>query len=68
MCACDKSCQVGKYLDYEHCKCRKRLIDKLIAEWSENIDKTEVIYNNTLNDYKSCDVGKIIAEDKSKRI
>ena len=22
-----KSCDVGEYLDYENCKCRKRLVD-----------------------------------------
>ena len=22
-CECDKSCDVGEYLDYENCKCRK---------------------------------------------
>ena len=22
-CECDKSCDVGKYLDYENCKCKK---------------------------------------------
>ena len=30
-CECDKSWDVGKYLDYKNCKCRKRLIDKLVA-------------------------------------
>ena len=29
-CECDKSCDFGEYLNYEKCKCRKRLIDKLI--------------------------------------
>ena len=30
-CECDKSCDVGKdYVDYGNCKCRKRLIDKLV--------------------------------------
>ena len=28
---CDKSCDVAEYLDYENCKCRKRLIDKLVV-------------------------------------
>ena len=37
-CECDASCDVGEYLDYENCKCRKRLIDKLVEEYSENID------------------------------
>ena len=29
---CDKSCDIGEYLDYESCKCRKKLIDKLVDE------------------------------------
>ena len=24
-CECDKSCDVGEYLDYENCKCRKKV-------------------------------------------
>ena len=24
-CECDKACNVGEYLDYENCKCRKTL-------------------------------------------
>ena len=28
-CECDKSCGVSEYLDYENCKCRKKLVDKL---------------------------------------
>ena len=23
-CECDKACGVGEYLNYEHCKCRKK--------------------------------------------
>ena len=34
---CDKSCDVGEYLDYENWKCRKRLIDKLVEECNEDI-------------------------------
>ena len=37
-CECDKSCDVGEYLDYENCKCRKRFVDKLVEECSKNID------------------------------
>ena len=36
-CECDKSCDVGDYLDFENC--RKRLIDKLVEECIENIDE-----------------------------
>ena len=35
-CECDKSCDIGEYLDYESCKCRKRLVDK---GWSDECDE-----------------------------
>ena len=40
-CDCEygKSCDVGECLGYENCKCRKKLIDKLVEECTENIDK-----------------------------
>ena len=28
-CKCDKSCDFGEYLDYENCKCKKRLMNVL---------------------------------------
>ena len=54
-CECDKSCDVGEYLDYKNCECRKRLVDKLVEECSQNINEKELhqnkmIYNSTLND------------------
>ena len=49
-CECDKLCDVGEYLDYKKCKCRKRLIDKLVAKYIENTDGNEMIYNSTLNE------------------
>ena len=51
-CEYDKSCDVGECLDYENCKCRKKLVDKLVEECSENFDGNEMIYNGTLNDYE----------------
>ena len=56
-CECDKSCDVGEYLDYKNCKCRNNLVDKLVEECGENIDGNEMLYNETLdvislNDYK----------------
>ena len=56
-CECGKSCDIEEYLDYKTCKCRKRIIDRLIEECSENIDGNEVLHNETLdviplNDYK----------------
>ena len=41
-CECDKSCDFGEYLDYEYCKCRKRLVDKLVEECNKNIDEAKL--------------------------
>ena len=41
-CECDKSCDVGECLDYEKCKCMKRLVDKLVEECNENIDEAKL--------------------------
>ena len=51
-CECDKLCDVGEYLDYKSCKCRRRLINKLVEQCSGNIDGNELIYNSTLNYYE----------------
>ena len=50
-CHCDKSCDLGEYLDYENCKCWKRLVDKLVEEFNENIDE-EKITEITLFEHK----------------
>ena len=42
---------LGKYLDNENCKCRRKPLDKLIEECSEDIHGNNSIYNATLNDY-----------------
>ena len=34
-CECDKMCDIGEYLDYENCKCRKKIVDKLVEECTE---------------------------------
>ena len=39
---CDKSCEVREYLDFENCKCRKKLVDKLVEECTENIDEVKI--------------------------
>ena len=50
-CECDKSCDVGQYLDYRNCKWRKKLVDRLVEEYSENADGDKMIYDGILNDY-----------------
>ena len=47
-CECDKSCDVGEHLDYKNCKCKKKLVDKLVecsstvVECTENIDEVKI--------------------------
>ena len=54
-CGCDKVCDVGEYLDYEHCKCRKKLIDKLADECTETVEEVElarITYAENENNYE----------------
>ena len=39
---CDKSRDVGEYVDYENCKCRKKLVGKLVDECTETIEEVKV--------------------------
>ena len=39
---CDKSCDVGEYLDYENCTLRRKLVDKLIEEYLENVEEVKL--------------------------
>ena len=53
---CNCECDIGEYLDYRNCKCRRQIVDSLVDECSKNIDENEMIYNETLtvslSDYK----------------
>ena len=42
-CECDKSCDIGQYLDDKNCKCRKKKFDKLVEECSENVYENETL-------------------------
>ena len=56
-CECDKSCVFGEYLDHENCKCKKRLVDKLVEECNENIDEpklTEIALFEHKNECTCC--------------
>ena len=46
-CECDKLCDIGQYLDYKNCICRKSLVDKLVEECINVIDG-DTMYNETL--------------------
>ena len=41
-CECDQNCDIGEYLDYKNCKCRKILVDKLIDECTETIEEIKL--------------------------
>ena len=45
-CECDKSCDIGEYLDYESCRCRKRLVDKLADECDEIVEEVKMLDKN----------------------
>ena len=35
-------CNVREYLDYENCKCRKKLVDKLVDETTETVEEVKL--------------------------
>ena len=41
-CECDKARDVGEYLDYESCKCRKKLVAPLIEECTETVEEVKL--------------------------
>ena len=41
-CECDKSCDVGEYLDYKNCKCTKKIVDKLVEECTETVEEVNL--------------------------
>ena len=34
---------IGEYLDYSNCKCRKKLVDKLVEECNENVEEIRLV-------------------------
>ena len=38
----DKQCDVGEYLDYKNCICRKKLVDKLVEECTETVEEVKL--------------------------
>ena len=54
-CECDKACDVGEYLDYKNCKCRKKLSDKSIDDCTKTIEETKLVnitLTENVNNYK----------------
>ena len=40
-CECDKACDVAEYLDYENCKCTKKIV-KLVEECTETVEEKKL--------------------------
>ena len=64
-CECDKACDVGEYLDYENCKCRKKLVAPLIEECTETVEEVKlakITLAENENSYKcnSCTVYTVL--------
>ena len=60
-CECDKTCDIDEYLDYENCKCRKKLVDELVYDCTETneemkLAKITLPENESADKYSSCTV------------
>ena len=55
-CECNKSCDVSECSDYENCKCRKRLVNKLVEECNKTIEEIKLVnkINSTKCKHSSC--------------
>ena len=51
-CECDRSCNTGEYLDDSDCRCRRKLVDPLVEECTENIDGTKLVNITVENEIK----------------
>ena len=54
---CDKSCDIGENFDYEDCKVRNKLDDKLVEQCTENDEATkiaEITLTENIHKYSSC--------------
>ena len=51
-CECDKLCNVGEYLDYENCKCRKKLVDKLLEQCTKTVEEVKIAETENENTHK----------------
>ena len=49
---CNKSCDIGEYLDYSNCKCKKKIVDPLVEECTENIRETKLNETWAKNEHK----------------
>ena len=59
-CELDKNCGISEYLDYQHFKCRKKLVEPIIDECTETIEEVKLVEITVKNEnnykYSSCKV------------
>ena len=61
-CECDKNCDVSEYLDYKNCKCRKKIVHKLIDECTETIEEVKlanITFTENENNFYKCSSCKV---------
>ena len=46
---CLNACHPLGNLDYKNCKCRTEVVYSLVEKFDENVDKNEIIHNETLS-------------------
>ena len=47
--------RILRILDYENCICRKKLVDKLVAECTENIDEVKLAKTTLAKHENECE-------------
>ena len=52
-CECNKACDFSEYLDYKNCTFKKRLVNKLVEERNETVDKVKLTPAENGKNYKS---------------
>ena len=69
-CECNKSWDVGEYLCYANCKCRKKIVDRLVErssaeECTENVEEGKIA-EITLTEYNSIECNSVENIHKSR--
>ena len=62
---CDKSCNIGEYLENSNCKFRKKIVNKLVEKCTEIIEETRLVEktldkNENKDECSSCTVCRVL--------
>ena len=47
---CKCECDIGEYLDYENCKCRNKLVDKLVGKCIQTVEEVKLVITSLSED------------------